>query len=153
MEGLSRLKSCFASVSEVSIPKPGDHSTLLVSFHLKRHMGDFVIQVYIVHISQHTQTPNIFRCTAPVCCWSWSPGSRSGSTERPPRTGSRWASPRCSPWPSWASRLGRTSPRWPTPPRWTTSSSSPSCTSSPLLSRCEHSDQYLSTKDTKFVTR
>ena len=24
---------------------PGDHSTLLVSFHLQRHMGDFVIQV------------------------------------------------------------------------------------------------------------
>ena len=31
--------------SKLSIPKLGDHSTLLVSFHLKRHMGDFVIQV------------------------------------------------------------------------------------------------------------
>lgn len=57
MKGLSRLKSCFASVSEVAIPKPGDHSTLLVSFHLKRHMGDFVIQVYLV--SDNTaQTPD-----------------------------------------------------------------------------------------------
>ena len=68
MEGLSRLKSCFASVSEVSIPKTGDHSTLLVSFHLKRHMGDFVIQVYTSHNTP--QTPDMLRCTAPVCCWS-----------------------------------------------------------------------------------
>ena len=45
MKGLSQLGSCFASVSKVAIPKTGDHSTLLVSFHLKRHMGDFVIQV------------------------------------------------------------------------------------------------------------
>ena len=33
--------------SKVPIPIAGDHSTLLVSFHLKRHMGDFVIQVHI----------------------------------------------------------------------------------------------------------
>ena len=136
MKGLSRFVSCFPSVSEVSIPNPGDHSTLLVSFHLKRHMGDFVIQVTTNSRLQTKSTYNCWlRCTAPACCWWWSPGSPSGSTGRPPQTGSRWASPQCSPWPSWASRLGRTCPRWLTPPPWTTSSSSLSCTSSPQLSR------------------
>ena len=28
----------------------GDHSTLLVSFHLQRHMGDFVIQVRLENL-------------------------------------------------------------------------------------------------------
>ena len=130
------LNPCFPSVSEVSIPNPGDHSTLLVSFHLKRHMGDFVIQVTTNSRLQTESTHNCWhRCTAPACCWWWSPGCHSGSTGRPPQTGSRWASPQCSPWPSWASRLGRTCPRSPIPPLWTTSSSSPSCTSSPQLSR------------------
>ena len=41
---LSSLKFEFPSL----YPVVGDHSTLLVSFHLKRHMGDFVIQVGII---------------------------------------------------------------------------------------------------------
>ena len=36
----------FALYEHQSILFPGEHSTLLVSFHLQRHMGNFVIQVY-----------------------------------------------------------------------------------------------------------
>ena len=122
--------------SEVAIPTPGDHSTLLVSFHLKRHMGDFVIQVTTHTLGPVSISP-MFRCTAPVCCWWSSPGCPSGSTGRPPQTGSPWASPPSSPWPSWASRRGRTCPRWHTPPPWTISSSSPSCTFSAQSYRWE----------------
>ena len=39
----------FPSIPKLTPLCVGDHSTLLVSFHLQRHMGDFVIQVRINH--------------------------------------------------------------------------------------------------------
>ena len=47
IERISRIVLTLCSAqSKVKFPILGDHSTLLVSFHLKRHMGDFVIQVF-----------------------------------------------------------------------------------------------------------
>ena len=67
MKGLSQLGSCFASVSKLAIPKTGDHSTLLVSFHLKRHMGDFVIQVTRTPDTDNKMIQTLYFLSAILC--------------------------------------------------------------------------------------
>ena len=70
--------------NETTERSKGSYSTLLVSFHLQRHMGDFVIQVSSSCLM--TEVPylssRLSRCTDRVSCWWLYPGSPSGSIER-----------------------------------------------------------------------
>ena len=73
--------------NETTERSKGTYSTLLVSFHLQRHMGDFVIQVQQLDI-YYWCWGLMFRFMGRVSYWSSYLGYRSGSTERQPLTGS-----------------------------------------------------------------